>query len=482
MATPMDLSFAPASFLAAAIRARQVGCLELLDHFIGRVERFDGALNAVVVRDFERARTRAKALDNGPLTGPLHGLPMTLKESFNVAGLPTSWGVPELNGTIAETNALAVDRLLGAGAVVFGKTNVPIRLGEWQSFNANYGRTNNPWNADTTPGGSSGGAAAAVAAGLTGLEAGSDIGGSIRQPAHACGIFGHKPTHGLLPLYGHALAENAAGTDISVIGPLSRSADDLALALDVMAGPDEAETAMRMVLPPPRVTAWRGMRVAVWAEQPGQVTDPVITASLLELAGALEREGAIVDRSARPAFSPDAAYTLFLQLLAAALSGRATDADRDRVRTKLRAQSPDDRSANAVMRGVVDLTHAAWLGLNEQRHRMRRAWGSFFREWDVLLCPVLGSPTWQHMTEGEVVDRRLTVAGQDVPYNNLLFWPGITGGFHLPASVAPLGITQGGLPYGVQIAGPLYGDRTTIAVAGLLERSWRAFVAPPGYQ
>ena len=269
----MDLSFAPASFLAAAVRGRQIGCLELLDHFIARVERFDGALNAVVVRDFDRARTRARQLDNGPLTGPLHGLPMTLKESFNVAGLPTSWGVPEFHGKIADRNALAVDRLLDAGAVVFGKTNVPIRLGEWQSFNANYGRTNNPWDLDTTPGGSSGGAAAAIAAGLTGLEAGSDIGGSIRQPAHACGIFGHKPTHGLLPLYGHALVENAAGTDLSVIGPLARSAADLDLALDVMAGPDEAETGLRLQLPAPRLTELKGLRVAVWAEQPGQATD-----------------------------------------------------------------------------------------------------------------------------------------------------------------------------------------------------------------
>ena len=477
----MDLSFAPASFLTAAIRARQVGCLELLDHFIARVERFDGALNAVVVRDFDRARARARTLDNGPLTGPLHGLPMTLKESFNVAGLPTSWGIPDFHGKVASGNALAVDRLLDAGAVVFGKTNVPIRLGEWQSFNANYGRTNNPWDLETTPGGSSGGAASAIAAGLTGLEAGSDIGGSIRQPAHACGIFGHKPTHGLLPLYGHALAENAAGTDISVIGPLARSAADLALAVDVMAGPDAAETALRLQLPSPRVTTLKGLRVALWAEQPGHVTDPAITASLLELAGALEREGAVVDRAARPAFDVEAAHTLYLRLLWAALSGRATEADRERVRARVKALPQDDTSASAVMIRTVDLTHADWLNLNEQRHRVRRAWGAFFHQWDVLLCPVLGAPTWKHMTDGEASSRRLTVAGQDVPYENLLFWPGITGGFHLPGTAAPLGITPGGLPYGVQIVGPLYGDRTTIAVAGLLERSWRAFIPPPGF-
>ena len=476
----MDLSFASASTLAAAVRARQVGCLELLDHFIARVERLDGALNAVVVRDFERARVRAQALDGQAAAGPLHGVPMTVKESFNVAGLPTSWGVPEFNGRLAETNALAVDRLLNAGAVVFGKTNVPRMLGEWQSFNANYGRTNNPWDLDTTPGGSSGGGAAAIAAGLCGLEAGSDIGGSIRQPAHACGIFGHKPTHGLLPMYGHGLAENAAGTDISVIGPLARSAADLALALDVMAGPDAAETALPLMLPQPRLTTLRGLRVAVWSEQPGQVTDPAISRALLDLAAMLEREGAVVDRTARPAFDPADAYALYLKLLAAALSGRASEADRTATRERARRLGADG-SANAVMFSVVDMTHAEWLGLNERRHRLRRVWGAFFRDWDVLLCPVLGSATWPHMTEGEVWQRRLVVAGQDISYNDLLFWPGITCGYHLPASVAPLGQTADGLPFGVQIAGPLFGDRTTIAVAGMLEHAWRGFIPPPGY-
>ena len=477
----MDLSFTSATFLTAAIRARQVGCLELLDHYIARVERYDGALNAVVVRDFDRARSRARALDSVAPTGPLHGLPMTLKESFNVAGLPTSWGAAEFKGKIADDNALAVERLMDAGAVVFGKTNVPRMLGEWQSFNVNYGRTNNPWDVGTGPGGSSGGSAAAIAAGFSALDAGSDIGGSIRQPAHACGIFGHKPTHGLLPLYGHSLAENAGGTDISVIGPLARSADDLHLALDVMAGPDPAETSLRFDLPASRITGVKGLRVAVWAEQAGQVTDPVITASLLELATALERDGAVVSRTARPAFDAEVAYELFLKLLSAALSGRVSEIDREATRARLRALAPGDRTANAIMFSVTDLSHAEWIGLNERRARVRRAWGALFREWDVVLCPVLGSPTWPHMTEGSVFDRRLTVGGQDVSYNDLLFWPGITGGFHLPASVAPLGLTPGGLPYGVQIVGPLYGDRTTIAVAGLLERSWRAFTPPPGF-
>ncbi|MEJ1976434.1 MAG: amidase family protein [Acetobacteraceae bacterium] len=265
-----NLAFASAGTLAAKIRTREIGCLELLDFYIARVNQFDGALNAVVVRDFDRARERARALDDGEPTGPLHGVPMTVKESYNVAGLPTTWGVPELRGNIAATTAVAATRLENAGAVIFGKTNVPKMLADWQSYNDVYGRTNNPWNLARTPGGSSGGAAAALAAGLTALEAGSDIGGSIRQPAHACGLFGHKPTFGLVPQYGHALVENPALTDISVLGPLARSAGDLRLALQVMVGPEETETALELSLPPPRQFGLQGLRIAVWAEEPGQ--------------------------------------------------------------------------------------------------------------------------------------------------------------------------------------------------------------------
>ena len=474
----VEPAFASASFLAAAIRSRQLGCLEVLNYFIDRVERLDGPVNAVVVRDFERARARARALDSALPQGPLHGVPMTTKESFNIAGLPSTWGAPAYHGHVATTNALAVDRLQAAGAVIFGKTNVPLMLAEWESFNDVYGRTNNPWNHELSAGGSSGGSAAALAAGLTALEIGSDIAGSIRQPAHACGVFGHKPTHGLLPPYGHTLSENAAGTDISVVGPLARSAADLQLAMGVLAGPDEAESALAITLPPPRTAGLQGLRIAVWAEQPGQITDPVITQALLSLADRLQAEGATVDRAARPAFDPVTAYHLFLKLVTTALSGRGGEEERQRTRERLGKFAADDQSANAVMARMVDLPHHAWLELNEQRARLRRVWGAFFRDWDVLLCPVIGAPTWPHGT-GPIWTRTLQVAGQTVNYNDLLFWPGITCGYHLPASVAPLGLAPGNAPFGVQIAGPLYGDATTMAVAAMLERCWRPFV-PPG--
>src|SRR5262245_7887190 len=240
----LDLPFRSATQLATAIRAKKIGCLELLDLYLARVEKYDSALNAIVVRDFDRARLRAKALDRARGTrGPLHGVPVTIKESYDVAGQPTTWGDPKYKGHIAKCNALVVDRMLEAGAVLFGKTNVPLHLSDWQTFNAIYGTTNNPWDMARAPGGSSGGSAVALAAGLTGLEAGSDIGSSIRNPAHFCGVYGHKPTWGIVPRHGQALPWQQAPVDIDVVGPLGRSSDDLMLALSVMAGPDAIEAA-----------------------------------------------------------------------------------------------------------------------------------------------------------------------------------------------------------------------------------------------
>jgi hypothetical protein len=199
------------------------------------VEKHNPELNAIIAMDVEGARKRARAADRAlgrkQMWGPLHGVPMTIKESYDVVGMPTTWGVPDLKGNLPPRNALAVDRLLGAGVVLFGKTNVPIYLADYQSYNAIYGTTNNPWDLSRSPGGSSGGSAAALAAGLTGIEAGSDIGSSIRNPAHYCGVYGHKPTWGVVPPRGQALPGRLSQTDISVIGPMARGADDLEIGL-----------------------------------------------------------------------------------------------------------------------------------------------------------------------------------------------------------------------------------------------------------
>jgi amidase len=478
----MDPTFLPATELAGLVRSGRIGALELLDHYLARVERLDRRINAVVVRDFDRARVRARMLDSqADKTAPLFGVPTTVKESFDVAGLPTTRGHPELKDVPVTISSIAIRRLEAAGAVIFGKTNVPVDLADWQSYNPVYGATVNPWNGEHTPGGSSGGSAAALAAGLTGFEIGSDIGGSIRVPAHFCGVFGHKPTWGLLPNYGDPATSPAAGTDIAVIGPLARSAADLAVGLDILAGADPDETGLTLNLPAPRFATLKQLRVAVWADQPNQATDCETVAAMHALADGLERQGVTVSRTARPDFDPTAAYRLFLRLLDAAWSARSTDDQIALKRQKVAALSADNMDAGAIMARSVDMHHRIWLDLNEQRFRWRRTWSAFFRDWDVLLCPAFGTGALPHRQDGAPWERRITVEGRDIDYSDLLFWPGLTGGYHLPATVAPMGKTKAGLPLGVQIAGPLYGDRTTIAAAALLEQVWRRFESPPGW-
>jgi amidase len=273
----------------------------------------------------------------------------------------------------------------------------------------------------------------------------------------------------------------AAMTDISVIGPLARSADDLSIALGLLAIPDPAETAMTYDLPAPRIKTIAGLRVAVWAADPATQTDNETTAALEALGRHLKREGARVGFTARPQFEARAAFDLYLQLLEAALSSRASPEDKERRAAHAKTFSEDDKSAAAVMARSGLIGHGEYLMLNERRHRIRRAWGAFFRDWDVLICPAFGIPAQKRADLAKPGEWSAEINGETVSAAELLFWPGLIGGFHLPATAAPLGLTRAGLPIGAQIVGPLYGDRTTIAVAGMLEKSWRAFEPPPGW-
>lgn len=474
-----DLGFQSAKHLAALVRKRKVGCVELLDHVIARIERLDGRLNAVVVRDFEAARRRAKALDKSKkVIGPLHGVPVTVKESFDVAGLETSWGVPALR-RVATADAVAVRRLRAAGAVVMGKTNVPPMLEDWQASNPIHGTTNNPWDLARSPGGSSGGAAAALAAGLTGLECGSDIGGSIRQPAHACGVFGHKPSWGLLPAYGHQpVAVGSGEVDIACIGPLARTAGDLALALEVLGGADALDSVATLRLPKGPKSP-KGVRVAVWAEDGATRTDGEVTAAVLAAGRALGKAGAKVSFTARPAVDPAEAFRLYLHLLGAVTLSHLSPDEAAAMAARLAALPAADRSADGEILRTLGLRHAQWLELHARRNRMRRAWGAFFQAWDVLICPAFAVPAQPHMV-GEA--KFAAIDGVAEPWGELLFWPGVIGAMLLPASAAPVGATRAGLPIGCQIVGPMHGDRTTIAVAGMLEDLLGGFRAPEGWE
>jgi len=482
----LDLPFRSAKHLAGLIRAKKVGCLELLDLYLARADKYDRDINAIVVRDTDRARRRARAADRalaaGKVWGPLHGVPMTIKESYDVAGLPTTWGLPALKDNIASTNALVVDRVLGAGAVLFGKSNVPLYLADWQSYNAIYGTTTNPWDSSRAPGGSSGGSAAALAAGLTALEAGSDIGSSIRNPAHFCGVFGHKPTWGIVPRHGQALPGQLAAVDIDVVGPLARSADDLVLALSVMAGPDPIEAAgWQLRLRAPRQKRLRDFKVAVMSDAPESPVDSDVRDRLHALADFLRRQRAAVDDRARPAIDTEEALRVYVRLLRGATSVRQSDADFARNVETVRALRSDDESYYARATRAEVQSHRDWLAANETRTRMRLAWAEFFTRYDLLLCPVAGVAALPHDHEGERYQRTALVDGQRRPVTDHLFWAGYSGASLLPSTAAPCGFTPAGLPVGVQIVGPQYGDLTCLRFARLLEQEYQAFVPPPDY-
>jgi amidase len=481
-----DIAFASAKRLAALIRRKKVGAVELLDHYLARVERHNPKLNAIIATDIPSARQRARAADRalarGKALGPLHGVPMTIKECFDVVGMPTTWGLSDLKDNRPARNALAVDRWLAAGVTLFGKTNVPLMLADWQSYNAIYGTTNNPWDTARSPGGSSGGSATALAAGLSALEAGSDIGASIRNPAHYCGVFGHKPTYGVCSPRGHALPGRVAASDISVIGPLARSAEDLAIALSVMAGPDEIDgVGYRLTLPPAQKTELRQFKVALMLTDANSEVDQAVQDQLAALGAFLARNKTKVNDRARPDIDTTAAQRLYIGLLRAATSGRQSDEVFRKNQATAASLAPDDHSYAADMVRANVMPHRQWLGLNEERHRMRLKWAEFFREYDLLLCPAAASAAVPHDQEGERHERTILVNGKRVPTTDQLFWAGYSCAFNLPATVAPIGRTASGLPVGVQIVGPQYGDRSCIEFAKLLERHYYAFTAPPAF-
>ena len=478
--------FAGAAQIAADIREKKTRARDVLEAYLERVERFNPALNAIIVSDFAGARKRADDLDakaaRGEWQGPLHGVPMTIKESYNVVGMPTTWGVPELRDNIAETSAMTVDRLNAAGVNLFGKTNVPLLLADWQSYNDIYGTTNNPWNLELSPGGSSGGSAAALASGMTGLEAGSDIGASIRNPAHFCGVFGHKPSYGIVTPRGHMLPEVLTYADISVVGPLARTAQDLRIALDVMAGPDETDgVGWRLKLPSATKHRLADFRIAVMLSEPNSAVDREMTDVLQALVDKIAQAGATVDDTARPEVDWYRAHELYVLLLRAATSARMDPEMIEAQRAEAAALDPNDDSYYARMLRANTMSHPEWLRLNNERAHLRRRWAEFFEDYDLLLCPVAASAAQPHDHAGERWTRTVTVNNEQVLTTDQLFWVGISGVVYLPASVAPAGFTRSGLPVGIQIVGPNYGDHTCIEFAKLIEENFGGFVPPPGY-
>ncbi|HEX7250794.1 MAG TPA: amidase [Burkholderiales bacterium] len=480
----MNTAFWSATKLLAALRAKKISALELFDLYAARVRQHNRALNAICVMNLDEDRKAARAADRAKgKRGPLHGLPMTVKESFDVAGWPTTRGLTEFKDNVARKDALAVERLKRAGAIVFGKTNVPVLLADWQTFNPIYGTTNNPWDLLRTPGGSSGGSAAALAAGLTSLELGSDIGASIRGPAHYCGVYGHKSTWGVCSPKGHALPGAMHPADISVIGPLARSADDLKLAFELIAGPDEVDGAgWKLALEKPKLASFRKLRVAVMPTHPTAEVDASISGAIERLARALAKKGAKVSDKARPAFEPDEAHRVFLALLRSATSARQSPHHFALWEELSQTRAKDDMSYEAQAARANVMRHKEWLGWSNRRHQMRLLWAEFFKEWDVLLCPAAATPAFPQNQRGERWERMIEVNGKPQPSTTQMFWAGYSGMCYLPSTVAPIELAGGKLPVGVQIVAPQYGDYRSIAVARLIEREYFAFTPPPGFE
>jgi amidase len=485
MAMASEWTFKSARALRKALRARKVSALELARDAIAQIEAHDAKINAICVRDFERALKAARAQDRAIAkrkAGPLAGLPITVKESYNVAGLPTTWGFPAQKGFVPAEDALAVARCKAAGAVVIGKTNVPVGLADWQSYNDIYGITGNPFDTGRTPGGSSGGSSAALAAGYGPLSLGSDIGGSLRSPAHYCGVYAHKPTFALVPSRGHTpppLPPLPFDRDLAVIGPMARSAADLADLLDVMAGPDplDAGRAYRLALPAARHARVKGFRILVIDTHPMMPVAGGIRAAIDRLASGLARAGAKVERESGALPDLAAAGRLYMRMLMSFLAASFPPESYEDFKSHAARLGANDTSLAAARLRGISLSHRDWLMDDGQRARLRAQWRAFFGEFDALICPIMPTPAYPHDLLPDQAQRRIRVDGKDHPYQDQLFWPGVATCPGLPSTAIPLGLVDG-LPVGAQIVGPWLEDRTPLKLAELIEDAFGGFVPP----
>jgi amidase len=464
-----ELHWMSATELASRIAAGEISSREVLEHLVDRIADRDGPINAVVQWDLDRARAAASQADqmvhNGDPLGPLHGVPMTVKDSFQTVGCVTTSGAPELADFVPEVDAAPVARLREAGAVIFAKTNLPIYAGDLQSYNSVYGTTNNPHLLERTPGGSSGGSAAALAMGFTPLELGSDIGGSIRVPAHYCGVMGHKSSFGIVPAHGQIPGPpgSLSQADLAVAGPMARHAEDLATALRVISGPDRWDgPAWRLELPEPLHTGLSDLRIAAWLNDDYCRVDPDTEAALNAMVAVLHSAGANVDTQARPQITLPKMGEIFTSLLFLALSG-----GHDRAKIEKMAAATGDDDLSHVKR-VTAGRHREWLTVHERRLQMRARWEEFFQDFDVMLMPVHPRTAIAHDHSEPMWERRVMIGDEQRSYADLFGWIGPAGAAYLPSTVVPVGRDRDGLPIGVQVVGPYLGDLRTIAVAGML--------------
>ena len=486
-ASDFEPGFAAAAESADAVRKKRISASELATLMFQRIDRYNPALYAIVWQDREQAMARARradeALARGQASGALHGVPVTIKESFAYRDSPNTWGIPALKDAISPRTAVAVERLESAGAIVVGKTNVPVMLGDWQTFNPVYGTTNNPWDLARTPGGSTGGGAAALAAGLGSLTVGSDLAGSIRIPAHFCGVYGHKPSLGLVSMEGFQPGpwDGSPGypMDLSVAGPMARSARDLSLALTVLGGADGDEAkAWTWRMPAPRHTRLRDFRVGYVIDDDavGPIASdirPLYENVLTELVKA----GVALECGWPADADPQAHMTTFQYLLFALVTAGASNEQREQARHRLK-DHPDDMMAAALAE-----PHARWLRETQRRLAFRSAWQKYFESHDVFLLPATFTAAFPHDQTMPIENRVVDTPEGERPYvRDIASWISAATVAGLPATVAPVGRTAAGLPAGIQIVAPMWEDGTSIEFAALLADVVGGFTPPPGFQ
>jgi amidase len=488
-----DIAWWPATEQLAALRAGQISSAELLELYLSRINRHNGALNAIITIDVDAAADAARAADaaqsRGERLGVLHGLPITIKDSYETAGLRTVCGRPDLADYVPTRDAEAVSRLRRAGAVILGKTNMPTGNQDVQASNPVFGRTNNPWDPSRSSGGSAGGGAAATAAGLTGFDYGSEIGGSTRIPAHFCGLFGHKVTWRSVPLVGHI--PNGPGNpgrwaeiDMACAGVQVRGARDIIPALQATVGTLPRDGGFSYALAPPRAKALKDFRVAVWTEDPSCPVDRDVHAAIDSAVAALRDAGATV--VTHPASIPvdlATSHAVFERLVYGAFSiDRSTISVRSGVSMAARIiQRPGGDAAKAV-RGVAQ-SHRAWLFADAARHEIRDGWLRFFREFDVLLLPVTSTAApVHHDKDHDRWGRRILVDGTARSYWDQVKWSALANVAGSPATTMPMMTNAAGLPVGIQAMGPPGGDLTTVEFAALLTETVGGHRVPLPYR
>ena len=494
--SPSSLStFSTAKQMLGALRQRKISAVELLELHLAQIEKHNPRLNAIVIPNYEAARQEAQATDESRQAGQeasLLGLPFTVKDWIEVEGLPSTAGDPQLKGYIAKKDNAIVSRLRQAGAILFGKTNMAPWGGDWTADNPVFGRTNNPWNLDFTPGGSTGGGAAAVAAGLTPLEFGNDIGGSVRVPPAFCGVYGHRPSETAWPRAGQTPDFSGQHlpnpvTAFGVVGPLARSAEDLEMALHTACGPEVGEgTAWRLELPPARHLRLADFRVALLPPVPWLPVDEAILAAQERLVEGLGRLGTHVETVQPESFDDLHEFTrLYHRLLVVQMTSGMPKQTRRRIArwAHKAARERDDEiieaGAQAFEADAAD--YIQWFGRREQ---FRAAYRAFFQDWDILLTPVTFSLAFRHSDappEVDMDDRTLTVNGQPVRYRLLEVYPGLATLCGQPATVFPFGMAPSGLPVGLQAIGPYLEDYTPLRFAALVAQEFGGYQAPPGY-